>query len=245
MKMNRIKVLFFATLRDQLGVKEIEINLPEGSSVSDLKLALIERYSILESRINSLVVAVNKEFAFDEDILPDQAEVALFPPVSGGDHIDQQSELTLLAIADANIEFDEILSSITLATTGAVCSFTGVVRGETSRGEGLRTEFLEYEAYKPMAEDKMRQIANEIRKKWSSIEGIIIIQRIGRLYPGNPTVYIACSAPHRDTGVFEATRYGIDRLKEIVPVWKKEVGPEDQVWVEGKYLPGMDDRTSK
>ena len=92
-----------------------------------------------------------------------------------------------------------------------------------------------------MAERKMQQVAEEIRGRWSSIEGIAIIQRIGTLYPGTPTVLIACTAAHRDTGVFEAARYGIDRLKEIVPVWKKEVGPTGEAWVEGDYIPNEKD----
>jgi len=92
-----------------------------------------------------------------------------------------------------------------------------------------------------MAEAKMLQVAQEIRARWSVVEGIAIVQRIGRLDAGTPTVLIACTAAHRDTGVFEAARYGIDRLKEIVPVWKKEVGPDGQSWVEGDYIPQRGD----
>ena len=77
----------------------------------------------------------------------------------------------------------------------------------------------------------------EIRERWPSVEGVAIVQRIGKLMPGTPTVLIACTAGHRDTGVFEAARYGIDRLKQIVPIWKKEVGPEGEEWVEGDYFP--------
>jgi len=82
----------------------------------------------------------------------------------------------------------------------------------------------------------MRQIVDEIRTRWPEVEGIAIIQRVGRLDPGIPTTAIACAAAHRDSGVFEAARYGIERLKEIVPVWKKEVGPFGQEWVEGEHL---------
>jgi molybdopterin synthase catalytic subunit len=88
-----------------------------------------------------------------------------------------------------------------------------------------------------MAEEKMRQVADEIREKWEAVEGIAIVQRIGTLHPGTPTVLIACTAGHRDTGVFEAARYGIDRLKQIVPIWKKEVGPDGEEWGEGDYIP--------
>jgi MoaE-MoaD fusion protein len=112
-----------------------------------------------------------------------------------------------------------------------------MVRGVTTRDNPHDTEYLEYEAYKPMAEAKMLQVAEEIRARWDTIEGIALVQRVGRLYPRTPTVLIACTAPHRDTGVFDAARYGIDRLKEIVPVWKKEVKPDGEEWVEGDYHP--------
>ena len=132
---------------------------------------------------------------------------------------------------------DALVAQITLPTTGAACIFTGLVRGVTARDNPHETEYLEYEAYIPMAEAKMRQVADEIRARWPSVDGIALVQRIGRLYTGTPTVLVACTAAHRDTGVFEAARYGIDRLKEIVPIWKKEVSPQGQAWVEGEYVP--------
>jgi len=145
---------------------------------------------------------------------------------------------TIFSITEKEIDLNELLAKITLTSTGAAAIFTGMVRGETKRGDAHDTEYLEYEAYIPMAEAKMKQVADEIRAKWTVIEGIAIVQRIGKLYPRTPTVLIACTAAHRDTGVFEAARYGIDRLKEIVPIWKKEVSPDGQFWVEGDYVPG-------
>jgi molybdopterin synthase catalytic subunit len=130
-----------------------------------------------------------------------------------------------------------LLDQVTLPTTGAAAVFAGMVRGVTARDNPHETVYLEYESYKPMAEAKMKQVADEIRARWDTIEGIAVVQRVGRLYPRTPTVLIACTAAHRDTGVFEAARYGIDRLKEIVPVWKKEVGPDGESWVEGDYIP--------
>jgi molybdopterin synthase catalytic subunit len=145
---------------------------------------------------------------------------------------------TIFTITEDNIDINHLMAKITLPSTGAGCLFTGMVRGVTHKeGQPPETEFLEYEAYIPMAETKMAQVADEIRERWPSIEGIAIVQRIGRLYPKTPTVVIACTASHRDTGVFEAARYGIDRLKEIVPIWKKEVSPQGESWVEGKYIP--------
>jgi len=144
---------------------------------------------------------------------------------------------TIISITEDELDLDVLLASVTLASTGAAAVFSGIVRGKTRRGDKHKTQYLEYEAYQPMAEAKMKQIANEIRSRWPSVEGIGIVQRIGRLYPKTPTVLIVCSAAHRDTGVFEAARYGIDRLKEIVPIWKKEVGPDGEFWVEGEYKP--------
>jgi len=144
---------------------------------------------------------------------------------------------TIFSITEDEIDLNDLLAKITLTSTGAAAIFTGMVRGETKRGAAHDTEYLEYEAYIPMAETKMNQVAEEIRARWPVIEGIAIVQRIGKLYPKTPTVLIACTAAHRDTGVFEAARYGIDRLKEIVPIWKKEVSPDGQFWVEGDYIP--------
>jgi molybdopterin synthase catalytic subunit len=144
---------------------------------------------------------------------------------------------TIFSVTEDEIDLNDLLAKITLTTTGAAAIFTGMVRGETTRGDAHITEYLEYEAYVPMAEEKMKQVADEIRAKWTIVEGIAIVQRIGKLYPKTPTTLIACTAAHRDTGVFDAARYGIDRLKEIVPVWKKEIGPDGAEWVEGDYIP--------
>lgn len=144
---------------------------------------------------------------------------------------------TIFSITEDEIDLNHLLAQVTLPSTGAAAIFTGMVRGKTIRGDAHETQFLEYEAYVPMAEAKMQQVADEIRAKWPVIEGIAIVQRIGKLYPKTPTVLIACTAAHRDTGVFEAARYGIDRLKEIVPIWKKEVRPNGEFWVEGDYIP--------
>jgi len=142
---------------------------------------------------------------------------------------------TIIAITEDKLDLNALLEKITLPITGASAIFTGIVRGVTSRGKARETLYLEYEAYKPMAELKMRQIAEEIRNKWPEVEGIALVQRVGRLYPRTPTVAVVCTAAHRDKGIFDAAQYGIDRLKEIVPVWKKEVGPNGAYWIAGEY----------
>jgi molybdopterin synthase catalytic subunit len=144
---------------------------------------------------------------------------------------------TIISISEAQIDLDKLLAKVTLTSSGAAAIFSGIVRGVTHRNGQHETEYLEYEAYNTMAEAKMLQVSEEIRSRWPSIEGIAIVQRTGKLFPKTPTVLIICTAAHRDTGIFEAARYGIDRLKEIVPIWKKEVGPGGDFWVEGEYIP--------
>jgi molybdopterin synthase catalytic subunit len=230
---NQVIVLFFATLKDKVGVRKVDLELPPDAKVADLKILLQNRYPQLAGALESVVVSINHEFAFEGDQVPEGAEVALFPPVSGGS--DAYPEI--FSITEGPLDLDDLLARITLPSTGAACLFTGMVRGITYRGDAHDTAYLEYEAYIPMAEAKMRQVSGEIRQRWPAVEGIAIVQRIGHLDPGTPTVLIACTAAHRDTGVFEAARYGIDRLKEIVPIWKKEVGSHGEEWVEGEYFP--------
>jgi molybdopterin synthase catalytic subunit len=147
-------------------------------------------------------------------------------------------------LTEQPFDLDALLAEITVPATGAICVFSGMVRGETQASGALQaTEHLVYEAYAPMALAKMRQVAAEIRVRWPLVQGIAIVQRLGRLEVGQNTILIACASGHRDQGCFEAARYGIDRLKEIVPVWKQEVRPDGSAWVEGQYMPGAQDRS--
>jgi molybdopterin converting factor subunit 1 len=231
-----ISILFFAGLRDRAKTHRAELDLPVESTVGDLKAAIEKQFPAVVPLLANALISVNQAYALDTDVIPSGAEVALFPPVSGG-----SSFPTILKVTYDPLDLDELVEQITLETTGAVCVFSGMVRGVTTRGEAHETAALEYEAYIPMAETKMAQVAEEIRLRWPTVEGIVIVQRIGRLNPKTPTVLIACGASHRDTGVFEAARYGIDRLKEIVPIWKKEIGAHGEVWVEGDYHPHQGD----
>ena len=129
------------------------------------------------------------------------------------------------------------MSEITLPSSGAAVVFTGIVRSQDEQGKEKTILSLDYEAYLPMADEKLKQVALEIRERWSQVQGIAIVQRLGRLDAGSPTTLIACTAAHRDSGVFDAVRYGIDRVKEIVPIWKKEIGEDGEAWVVGHYSP--------
>ena len=235
--MNQITLLFFANLRELVGTKEVSLSIMDNSTVADLKIKVADLYPQLSAHMKTTLVSVNKEYGFDEEIIPAGAEVALFPPVSGGSGAQSSDFPTYFAIQEGELDLNQMVQQITTPKTGAACVFTGMVRAVTERGAAHETQYLEYQAYQDMAEGQLQKVAAEIRERWPVVQGIIIIQRIGHLEAGTPTVAIACSAGHRDTGVFEAARYGIDRLKQIVPVWKKEVGPEGEEWIEGEYFP--------
>lgn len=238
-----VNILLFATLKDIAGKRSLTLTLDKSNdapTINTVKNKLIEQYPEIETRLNSAIASVNEEYAFNETPVNENDTVAFFPPVSGGETKKDQPEIFLLS--EDPINHDEIIQSITTPATGAVCLFSGMVRGVTTKEGYLpSTQHLEYEAYNAMALQKMKQVADEIREQWQGVQGIAIIQRLGTLRVGENTVLIACSSAHRDSGCFEAARYGIDRLKEIVPVWKKEVSPDKQQWIEGEYYPSNND----
>jgi MoaE-MoaD fusion protein len=238
----QVRILLFATLKDLAGRNRLALTLPlENATVTHVRQALTTEYPAMKANLDAAIAAVNEEYAFPQDAVHDGDEVAFFPPVSGGSG--EFPEIFRLAPEPVNT--DELIAAITVPATGAVCVFSGMVRGETNReSDSHQTQNLEYEAYEPMAVAKMRQVAAEVREQWPLVQGIAIVQRVGKLEVGQNTILIACSSGHRDQGCFEAARYGIDRLKEIVPVWKKEVRPDGQSWVEGHYMPTADDRAS-
>lgn len=232
-----IRIVLFAKLKEIIGASEINFDLSENAKVSDLKKELLLSYPGLKDYAEIMLVSIDQNFAYDNDLIPTNAEVALFPPVSGG----TESDLNFIDVTNDPFEFDSLITNIIQAQTGAVVMFTGVIRGETDNTEHPMTTGLEYEAYIPMAKAKMAQVAEEIRERWPSIQKIVIIQRIGYMDAGTPTIVVVCSAAHRNTGVFDAAKYGIDRVKEVVPIWKKEIGPDGQTWIEGDYIPGKGD----
>jgi molybdopterin converting factor subunit 1 len=235
----QVRVLYFSLLRDRAGERQEDVPLPENAKVQDLKATLGEIHPNLVEALQTAMFAINKEFAFPDEALQDGDEVAVFPPVSGGS---EPPALDFYQLTDDALDLNALLQRLVTPTSGAACVFTGVVRGVTEREGGRETSRLEYESFAEMAEIKLQQIAEEIRERWPAIESIGIVQRTGILEPGTPAVMIACTSAHRDEGIFEAARYGIDRLKQIVPVWKKEIGPDGETWVEGDYRPTQRDK---
>lgn len=243
-----LEIRLFATLKDRAGQERIQIQLAEPADVRRLREVIAARYPQLASSLPTALVAVNKAFALPETPVEPGDEIAIFPPVSGGSIAagsdvtgDDQTGMphpTYFALTAAAPDLNAIIAHLTRPDTGAVVTFSGAVRGETEReGWPSETIHLEYEAYEAMAQEKMAQIAREIWQRWPLVKGVAIVQRIGKLQVGDATTLVSCAAGHRDQGAFEAARYGIDRLKEIVPVWKKEVGPDASVWIEGAYYP--------
>ena len=238
-----LEVRLFASLKDRAGGERVSIAVDDPVTVRKLTEALATSYPALGPALPTALVAVNRDFAFPDTPIAAGDEVALFPPVSGGVAQDSLPYPTYFEVTSDQLDVQSITARLTEPDVGAIVFFQGAVRGETER-QGLpdRTLFLEYEAYGEMARSKMSQIAREIWERWPLVRGIAIVQRIGKLSVGDTTTFVACAAGHRDQGAFEAARYGIDRLKEIVPIWKKEMGADHSVWVEGDYRPTSADR---
>ncbi len=129
-------------------------------------------------------------------------------------------------ITDQPLFLEPLVNAVRRSSSGAIATFLGVVREQT---RGRQVRYLEYEAYREMAISKMREVADEIRRKWE-VDEIAMVHRIGQLQIGDASVAIAVSAPHRHQAL-AACAYAIDRLKEIVPIWKKEVWTDGEEWV--------------
>lgn len=208
----------FASVRDILGQREMVLDLPAGTTAAGLLDRLLLDHPRLAGLAPSLLLAVNQEYVEKTRILAEGDEVALIPPVSGG--------VDLYEITEALISMDALVREVGQNTSGAVASFLGIVR-EFARGRQI--DHLEYDAYPEMAIAKMRQIGEEIRQRWP-IDRVAIVHRIGRLAIGEASVAIAVSSPHRREAL-QACAFAIERLKEIVPIWKKEVWTDGAEWI--------------
>jgi len=231
----KVTVKLFARLREVAGTGTLERNISDGATIADLIVSLQEDFPDLAQ--GQTIMSVNREFVDHDVRLSEGDEVALFPPVSGGSGTEDDK----FAVTIDPISLDEIAARVIKPETGAVAVFGGVVRNVSA---GKTVQHLEYEAYEEMALAKLRQVANEARMKWPKIVDIAIVQRIGHLEVGENAVVVAVSSPHRGDGCFEACAYAINRLKEIVPIWKKEVGPDGNEWIEGDYMPSTTDAKS-
>lgn len=217
-----LRILYFATMRDLAGVREETVSLPDGLRVKDLKSLLGGKHPQLIKAFNSAIFAVNREFAFDDHPLKEGDEVAIFPPVSGG----SVNNPTILRIVREPLDMNALLEEIITPAAGAACVLTEGVQAHSER-DGLqeKTHRSSEDSF-PMVEEQMEQVAQEIRDRWESINGVAIVQHLGEVQPGAPTVMVVCAAAHRDAGVFKAARYGLDRMNQTIPLSEKEIDPE-------------------
>ncbi len=230
----KVTVKLFARMRELAGTNTLERTIGDQATVSDLIESLQAEFPKLADVASRIVIAVNKEFANPQTYLSEGDEVAFFPPVSGGSDVMDDK----FAVTFDPISLDEVAAKVVKPETGAVAVFGGVVRNVSA---GKAVKHLEYEAYEEMAVAKLRQVATEARERWPGIVDMAIVQRIGHLEVGENAVIVAVSSSHRGDGCFEACQYAINRLKQIVPIWKKEVSPDGTEWVEGDYLPSTAD----
>jgi MoaE-MoaD fusion protein len=219
----RIKVLFFGFTHDLTGLREDQVELGEGENLQALRRFYESRFPRLGELAGSLLFAVNQEISNPLAVLHEGDEVAFMPPVSGGMEEDRYR------ITHAEISASDFARSLQAASDGAVVTFQGIVRNHS---HGRKTLYLEYEAYEPMAIRKMEEIGAEAKRKFD-INSVGIIHRTGKLEIGEASVAIVVTAGHR-RAAFEACQYLIDRLKQVVPVWKKEYFEDGAVWVEGE-----------
>ena len=225
---SRIKVtgLLFGQAREIFGVASVELELDAPATVESAFAVLKSTKPRLGEMERSLLFAVNEEYASRDQLLADGDTLAVLPPVSGGESPD------VFEITREPIDITGLRRRLLVGESGAVVIFDGVARNNT---KGRPTLYLEYEGYVEMALKTLEQIGREVHERWD-INQIGVIHRLGRIEITESSVVIVVTSAHRKVA-FEACHYAIDRLKQIVPIWKKEYFEDGAVWVEGEQFP--------
>jgi MoaE-MoaD fusion protein len=218
-----VDVRYFAIIREILGLSAERREVPEGATAGDVFTQLIRENPRLERMRPVTMLMVNKAYVTPERVLHDGDELALIPPVSGG----AESRFRVQSEA-LDPRFTESL--VAHPGAGAIATFIGTVR---DHGRGQAVTHLEYEAYVPAAELSLAQIGDEIRERWG-IGHVAITHRVGSLTVGEASVVISVASAHRDAA-FDACRYAIERIKEIVPIWKKEHYIDGATWLGSEH----------
>lgn len=229
----RARILFFGVLKDLVERPAEEIDLPPGADLRSVFEAYANRYPRLREMSRSIVMARNQEFADLSTCLSEGDEVAFLPPVSGGAEPDPCAVTeagNYFALTRHAIDTHAVTARILTGAEGAVVTFEGTVRNNTN---GRRTLCLDYECYEPMALKMMARIGGEIAAAYA-IGRVAMVHRLGRMLIGETSVAVIVTAPHRRPA-FEAALEGINRLKKLVPIWKKEHFADGEVWVEGEW----------
>jgi len=226
----QIRVLFFGLLKDVCGRPEEWISLPDGATTGTVFEVYAKKFPKLREMASSIVLARNHEFATTSEHLKDFDEVALLPPVSGGSEQISDADGHYFALTRLPINVRNLENLVLRDFDGAIVTFQGVVRNNSGGKPTLR---LEYDCYEPMAIRKMAEIGREIAGSYA-ISRIGMVHRLGMLEIGEASVAVVVAAPHRRPA-FDAALEGINRLKKLVPVWKKEFFRDGAVWVEGDW----------
>ena len=230
-----IRVLFFGVLRDIVGLREDELEVPAGGRLESVFEHYSARFPRLKGMAASVVLALNQEFSAPSAALQENDEVAFLPPVSGGagaytHHITDSDTGHFFALTRDPIDGTALARKLLRGEDGAFVNFEGVARNNT---KGRPTRFLDYECYEAMAVKMMAQIGREIAAGFP-IGRIAMVHRLGRIEIGETSVAVVVTAPHRKPA-FDAALEGINRLKRLVPVWKKETFADGEVWVDGEW----------
>jgi MoaE-MoaD fusion protein len=231
----RVKVLFFGMLKDIVGRSEDHIELADGARVDSVFLRYARDFPRLTDLESSIVLACNQEFCDRSAAVREGDEIAFLPPVSGGNgrythEIRDADTGCFFALTRETIDTPGLARQLLRGEDGAVVDFEGLVRNNT---KGRATKFLDYECYEPMAVKMMAEIGREILVT-HAIGRIAMVHRLGRLQIGEASVAVVVTAPHR-IPAFEAALEGINRLKRVVPIWKKEHFADGEVWVQGEW----------
>ena len=229
----QVRLLFFASLKDIVGARQMQLEMPAGATVGDVLTRLETSYPRIKDYRRVVLTAVNEEYVDHRALVQDGDEVAIFPPVSGGEVDSETSVISrpgeLYRITRDLIDAQRISRQMLCAEDGAICIFEGVVRNNS---KGKRTLHLVYEAYETMALKKLEEIGIFVRQAWD-IDSIAMIHRLGHLNIGETSVAVIITSAHRRAS-FDACHYAIDKLKKVVPIWKKEFFEDGEVWVEGQ-----------
>ena len=227
-----MKVLFFGMLKDVAGRAEDQLDLEDGTTLGGVFDHYSSQFPRIREMAGSILLARNQEFAGAATQLAEGDEIAFLPPVSGGS--DSRREISenghFFALTWHPIVTRKIADRMLRGEDGAVVTFEGVVRNNT---KGRQTHYLDYECYEPMALKLMARIGHEIAASYP-IDRIALVHRLGRMLIGETSVAVIVTAAHRKAA-FEAALEGIDRLKRVVPIWKKEHFADGEVWVEGEW----------
>jgi molybdopterin converting factor subunit 1 len=229
-----VTVLFFGAARDAVGHEEIRLSINPGSTAAEVFEQLAWAHPALHNFGKSLLLAVNQEYADPNQEVREGDELAIFPPVSGGAGSPDVASASRFAddffeLTTDPIDVGAIARRVVLPECGATVTLDGYAREWT---KGRRTLYLVYEAYEAMVLPEMQKLGAQAHEKFE-IAHMGIVHRTGRLEIGETSVVITVSAPHR-RAAFEACEWAIRELKRTVPIWKKEVFADGEVWVEGE-----------